>query len=273
MGFVFQVPTIVGGTVLVIEQVESQNYVAGVSGWAIVADGTAEFANLIARGTLVGGRVVINGTAYPNAVALYTDNPSEVEPATVEPSGSGGNHGILQLNSPKLQPSITPPAQMTFSGYDDGHGSIEQDVTGSVRTTASTSITLEAGTSLRLSNDFTAYAEVVGGIVQTDGETWHNVARVNGWADFAGSRARYFKDGAGVVHVNGIVASGTAALIGTLPVGYRPAQSHEFALAGAAASNVLCSVRIDSTGAITVLSNLASAQARLPLDFAFPTFT
>jgi hypothetical protein len=55
MGFTFATPTTVGGTVLVIERIESQNYIPGVSGWVINANGDAEFFNLIARGGFISG--------------------------------------------------------------------------------------------------------------------------------------------------------------------------------------------------------------------------
>lgn len=55
MGFVYQTPETVGGTVLIIERIESQNYVAGVAGWAIEADGDAEFNNVTVRGNLITG--------------------------------------------------------------------------------------------------------------------------------------------------------------------------------------------------------------------------
>lgn len=47
---VFQTLPIVGGNVLIIEGIQSQNYVGGFSGWRIAADGTAEFQNPFIRG-------------------------------------------------------------------------------------------------------------------------------------------------------------------------------------------------------------------------------
>jgi hypothetical protein len=52
--------TIVGGTVLRIPAIQSPNYVAGVSGWIIEIDGSAEFNNLTIRGQFVGTNFVIN---------------------------------------------------------------------------------------------------------------------------------------------------------------------------------------------------------------------
>lgn len=46
---------VVGGTVLRRPAIQSPNYVAGSSGWAIFVDGTAEFNNITMRGELAAG--------------------------------------------------------------------------------------------------------------------------------------------------------------------------------------------------------------------------
>lgn len=262
---------ITAGNTLVREAIQSQNFVAGTSGWQIKANGDAEFSNLIARGSLIGGQVVINGTAYPNSIAFYTNNPAEEEPAVIEPSGSIGNAGILRLNSPVLIPAGTP-GTLQLSGYDDGHSTLEVDV-DNVRVTASDTVVIEANTSVRVTNDFTDYATLNAGIWRSENEAWNNIARVNSWVDFAGARANYYKDGAGRVQLRGQVASGTAALIGTLPVGYRPTQSLEFIMRGVGGTT-MCAVLVSNAGAITVTANLATAQASgIRLDsISFPTF-
>jgi len=48
------------GTVLIRSDIRSQNYVPGVSGWIIEADGDAEFNNLVVRGTFQGQSFIIN---------------------------------------------------------------------------------------------------------------------------------------------------------------------------------------------------------------------
>lgn len=87
MGFTFIPPTVVGGTVLIIERIQSQNYVPGSAGWAISADGDAEFANLVARGTFISG----NGTgphieilsAIANQISFYGGDPAETAPGDI----------------------------------------------------------------------------------------------------------------------------------------------------------------------------------------------
>lgn len=65
------------------------------------------------------------------------------------------------------------------------------------------------------------------GIISPD-DSWHNVgdagepAFVNSWTNYAGYQvARFLKDAAGVVHIEGVVDSGSGTIF-TLPAGYRP---------------------------------------------------
>lgn len=110
-GFVYQVPATVGGTVLIIDRIQSQNYVTNVSGWAIKADGTAEFFNLISRGSFIGGtvggkRVEVNGSFAPGGLAFYTGDATETFPGFLDPD----TH----------TPSPGTPLNMTLSGPRQG---------------------------------------------------------------------------------------------------------------------------------------------------------
>jgi hypothetical protein len=95
---VFQVPPVVGGTVLIIEDIESQNYVPSVSGWAIFANGDAEFGNLTARGTFISG----TGTgahieilsSIANTISFFSGDATETQPGFIF-SGGGG---VLSTN-------------------------------------------------------------------------------------------------------------------------------------------------------------------------------
>ena len=55
---------IVGGTTLIRPAIQSPNYVAGVSGWTINIDGSAEFNNVTIRGTLQSSNFVANTTGW-----------------------------------------------------------------------------------------------------------------------------------------------------------------------------------------------------------------
>lgn len=68
-GIVFD-EQVTAGNVLVREAIESQNYVAGVSGWIIEADGDAEFNSVTIRGALEGNNFIIN-----DAGAFFYNGP------------------------------------------------------------------------------------------------------------------------------------------------------------------------------------------------------
>jgi hypothetical protein len=53
---------VVGSTVLRRPAIQSPNYVQGVSGWSINADGSAEFNDLTIRGTFEGANFIINSS-------------------------------------------------------------------------------------------------------------------------------------------------------------------------------------------------------------------
>lgn len=97
---------------LVIPNVRSQNYVPGVSGWAIFANGSAEFNGITIRGatlssTLTAGNTVIinqdgifvyngpaRGIAPPtNAGGVNAGAPASQIPNTASASISGGENG------------------------------------------------------------------------------------------------------------------------------------------------------------------------------------
>lgn len=60
---------------LVIPKIQSPNYVAGISGWAIKKDGSAEFNNLTIRGTFAGSNYIINnsGEFFYSAAPAFGD--------------------------------------------------------------------------------------------------------------------------------------------------------------------------------------------------------
>jgi hypothetical protein len=82
-------------TVLVRGAIQSPNYVPGVSGWIVRQNGSAEFQNLIARGTIVANqiktsdvqtdpRLWINNPAYgvdgPNSIVLFKEDQNDATP-------------------------------------------------------------------------------------------------------------------------------------------------------------------------------------------------
>lgn len=90
-------------------------------------------------------------------------------------------------------------------------------------------------------------------------EPWNAPTLANGWANFGGgfNPAGYWKDPAGVVHLRGLLASGTlngAAAMFTLPAGYRPANTEMFV---AISNNAVGRVDVRNTGDVvpTIGSN------------------
>jgi hypothetical protein len=122
-----QVPTVVGGTVLVIERIESQNFVTGVSGWAIFADGSAEFFNVTIRGDFITG----TGPPDPHIeilrvpgdrIEFYTGNADETAPGFLRVGEAGGSALV------NLQPSITvgvltPARLLMFNDFNSDFSS------------------------------------------------------------------------------------------------------------------------------------------------------
>lgn len=65
---------VVGGSTLVRNAIQSQDYVTGVSGWAIFRTGAAEFNNVTVRGNVIagGGTVTLDSTGLRVASTLNT---------------------------------------------------------------------------------------------------------------------------------------------------------------------------------------------------------
>lgn len=83
------------------------------------------------------------------------------------------------------------------------------------------------------------------------GEDWTPATLVNGWVNFGGGKANasFYKDGAGVVHIQGLIKLGTIGAVAfTLPAGYRPLGNLTVATN---ASNAFGSVDINSDGTVT----------------------
>lgn len=211
-----------------------------------------------------GQRVEIDSAAR-NEVRFFSGAATETSPASVNTVTSGG-WGYLIMKSPAF--SGSGAAQISLQNFTTGSQAVVSATTAGLQ--GSNWVQLAAGQhTLQLDNTGALFLDSKAVLLAGD-PGWTPLTRVNGWVDFAGSRAGYTRDGANNVHLRGVVASGTAALIGTLPVGYRPSQGREFALrAQSGTSSVLSVVTIDTTGAITVATNLTAAQVRLGIDLTF----
>ncbi len=107
---------VVSGTILIRPAIQSPDYVAGVSGWAIFVDGTVEFNDATLRGRVVIGpsnsaQIIIEELNGAGIIRLVTNGP------TVTPVD-----GELRATEFSIGPGI-PPNQLTValsSPSDDG---------------------------------------------------------------------------------------------------------------------------------------------------------
>lgn len=301
----FANPIIGGNNALIRDEMTSEGFVSGSTGWRIARNGDAEFNTATIRGKIIGGtdpgaHIEVNGSDAPNGIAFYTGDSNETFPGVIQPepnadalsitmsspltsghSGSsfslntgltGADEDYLDMNSQNFSVNVSSNLALNGPGYGTGgsltYGLITSDGTGPYWDFNAPRIFLR-DTDSSNSNGLIAQGSKIAVI----SETWHNITKVNSWVDFAGARANYFIDATGRVQLRGQVASGTAALIGTLPVGYRPTQTMEWIMRGVGGV-VMCAVSVSTAGAITVTANLATAQASgIKLDaISFPTF-
>lgn len=236
MGFAFDTPPIAGGTVLIIERLESQNYAAAVAGWAIFADGDAEFRNLTARGTFISGdgtgaHIEIS-SALASQIAFYTGAVTESLPgAIIVGYDAGQNDGVLTLVSPLIGSGDTASIRL-IGGENQGESTIELDAT----TVTVTRVERISATAL---NAWTA-----------SGGLW------------------YYKSLDGMVHIGGRVTGGvinTACI--NLPAGFRPVEQMQFACN---ANGAYGSIRIDTNGNVVPTAG-STTQVSLS-GINFPSF-
>lgn len=264
--------SILAGETLVRDSIKSENYVAGASGWTINRDGTSEFSDSTIRGELLVGDLAgkyihITNTPQP-IIKLGTGDVEETTPASVDALSTGFS-SYLFMSSPERN-SNGLDASISLISNDTPLTQFAAVADESYITSAFVRLG-ESGTDKHLQLAYNAGDGMVE--IRNPDEAWNNIARVNSWVDFAGARANYFKDATGRVQLRGQVASGTAALIGTLPVGYRPTQTMEWIMRGVGGVT-MCAVTVSTAGAITVTANVATAQASgIRLDsINFPTF-
>ena len=101
-------------------------------------------------------------------------------------------------------------------------------------------------------------------------EAWTAISLQNSWADYGGAwqGARYRKDSNGVVHIQGLIDSGTTTattLLFTLPVGYRPAAT--ICLIGSA-NTALARYDIASDGTAKIVYGFSATYTNITASFA-----
>ncbi len=208
---------ILAGTELIREAIESPNYVAGVSGWSINRDGTADFNDVTTRGTLIVGgpeyddpsTIAITTEFSGDPVAFFTDSGGRTY--TIQAFASGDPNGKYLA----ITPDATAGDSSTFVVFNEGGIGFSSSFIG--------------GSRIVLFDDDTAYMRVADGFSGANivPEGWTNLGLSNGWTNFGGgySDMRCMRSADGFVHLEGTIAPGVTAngtLITTLPVGFRP---------------------------------------------------
>lgn len=135
--------SVVGGTTLVRPAIRSPNFVAGTSGWSIDADGSAEFNDIVIRGTGLGDAVIIGPAGMPQveigstATAGYiqfpTNRPIENDISTiiaaVGNSGAANEYATLQLQGPSVDGATDRCAILISSQNNDGSSAANINMT------------------------------------------------------------------------------------------------------------------------------------------------
>lgn len=217
--------SILAGTTLARENIQSEGYVAATSGWIIERDGDAEFNSIVVRGDIISigelyttrlldGEVIIELNANP--VRNVTMNPT-----ITTYSGVSSTNIMLDFGD------VDPP-QIGFRDTSNSHGVYYDSDVG--------------------------YLKVVAWLTGTP-EDWKSLPNNN---SYTGGEYKLLPDGN--VILDGSVGGGTATspvVVGTLPAGYRPRQYSEYMVArgGAFGTN---KIAIGTDGTITQWTNDAT---------------
>lgn len=197
---------VVGGTTLVRPSIHSPNYVAGVSGWSINYDGSAEFNNVVVRGAFE-----VDGVPQ-RRVKIYTDALGF--PVIEFRDAAGGLYTMVAFDGVS--------ALSIFAGTTNTEISeLAFETSGRIRFSGATYGVVYVG---KL-GDSIGYltTDLPGGIT----ESWHGLAYSNGWSDFGApyNSGAYRLTAIGMVQLRGLIKGGTGAdgtIIATLPNPYRP---------------------------------------------------
>jgi hypothetical protein len=210
---------ILAGEELVRNAIRSENFVAGVSGWRIARDGTAEFSDTIIRGSITARGAIYTANVFDGRMNIYlnsdTDELTEWSTGALQFFPIDGSSGLLL--------DYDGPNALGFRVSGGDPQGVYFD-----RTTKFIYKTKSAG----------SYTP----------EVWNALPNNNG---YAGGAYKLLPDGN--VILDGGVGGGVAASpiqIGTLPVGYRPRGYGEYMVArgGAFGTN---KITIDAAGVVT----------------------
>lgn len=234
--------SILSGTTLVRDSIQSENFVAGTSGWSIDRDGSAEFASLSARG------------------AVYSDNGTETSFI------DGGTLGVYRNDnsiSTFMQSNLIE-AFFLAANY------------GAQMFLDSAYIHLRwylTRRSFIFDADGYLHSSVPGSNPGTGREAWNGFTFQNGWANFGGgySTCAFKKDALGWVNFKGVAAPGVLAagtVIANLPAGYRPLETQQWHYYGGA--NTILEFQTNGNVVIATPGGHPAGGALVITGFRFP---
>jgi hypothetical protein len=117
---------VVGGVTLIRSAIQSADYAAGVSGWKISRDGTAEFNNTTIRGSL---RITDPDGSF---LYLHDDDPGVGVTAEFHPAPIGGQNvqsGFLTVSSAPAGPEDQVQLQLIGPTLDTGQTPASVEIT------------------------------------------------------------------------------------------------------------------------------------------------
>lgn len=133
---IFSDEEIVAGTILIIEAIQSQNYAAGSAGWAIKRNGSAEFSDVTARGSITtapaaaGNRVVVQestrGGRSVGEVDFFTEVATDTPGSVTSYGPADGTMRALKLTAPAAA-GIPVPTALSLT-YDPDTGATRAEI-------------------------------------------------------------------------------------------------------------------------------------------------
>jgi hypothetical protein len=218
---------------------------AGILEGTIQLNGPVDFAGTTSVSAL--------GVATVSQLLIYgTSGSASIEGTTQHNTGATVIDGLLTGSSATLSGTLTA-VNATLSGTLTA---VNATLSGSVNITGATGTLTAQGGSAAFPT-----------LVTTD--TWNPVSFVNSWANMSASNMplRYRMNCDQTVSLKGIIKSGTAATVCTLPAAYRNAAYAAFAPL-TTTSGVAGFVQVSTAGVVTV--NTYSAGLAWIIDITYP---
>lgn len=200
--------SILSGTVLARENIQSEGFVAGTSGWIIERDGDAEFNSIVVRGDVI------------SVGALYTTRILDGEIIIELNSNPVDN---VRFNRESIEFNDAGTGGFTLLDYVDGEGLGFRD------NSSTRGVYYDNDTGFLVAADSVPWTP----------EGWNAVPGANG---YAGGSYKLLPDGNVILDGNfGGGAAASPVIVGTLPAGYRPRAYTEYMVArgGAFGTNKL----------------------------------